>query len=139
VSQVLDFVTQPLPPAAPSRAIDAAALHPQRTQAAAAAVQEAEALFAPSFDALRSEPLDLETPVEEDAEVVAAEPTLEPAPARPEAPEADGELEIESVGRAERADAKTVRVPLVVRDAGGRRLRVALSLRLDMAFTAGDE
>ena len=40
-------------------------------------------------------------------------------------------LEISAVGTAERADARTVRVPVTLRDERGRELRVSLSVRID--------
>ncbi len=40
-------------------------------------------------------------------------------------------VEIASVGQAERADARTVRVPVILRDERGRELRVSLSVRID--------
>lgn len=40
-------------------------------------------------------------------------------------------VEIASVGVAERADARTVRVPVTLRDERGRELRVSLSVRID--------
>jgi hypothetical protein len=46
--------------------------------------------------------------------------------------EADWEtVEISEVGQAERADARTVRVPVTLRDERGRELRVSLSVRID--------
>lgn len=40
-------------------------------------------------------------------------------------------VEIAAVGQAERADARTVRIPVTLRDESGRELRVSLSVRID--------
>jgi hypothetical protein len=101
-TQILDHIATPQP--ASSSAVNPALLLPSSQKEPGGIADEAASLFEPGFSEAR----------------LAGDADDEPL-----------ELEIASVGRATRSDARTVRVPLVLEDRRGRRTVVTVSICID--------
>ena len=104
-----------------SAAVDPELLYPEDNPDAAAieaTTAETEAVFEPSF---RQVTLEMAAPTRID---------LEPA-----APEAIGEIRIDSIGEPSRTETGAVRIPIVLRDDTGRSLAISLHVEIEAGKT----
>ena len=119
-------VTAPVPPPGVTQVVDDLAAPPSPSQSMDPDLMAS----APAVDGVAAETqAQFENDFQQD---VAATAYDEPAQ------DTDWEtVEIAAVGTAERIDARTVRVPLTLRDERGRELRVSLSVRIDPEEPSG--